>query len=310
MESEAKGEPMTEPTTIYAPWTAEQVAQLNAWQKRSDRHPFTCGNDSQHYPLVAMRDGWICADCGYRQNWAHSMMTEPKANDHSWYGVPEQLTVCEPTYREGVYLAMSRSETHNMTEPKIPMITRIQLEGLREQITGWRETLNTYPDDAWAHEVCGKTLDAIRLALRALDAEQQIAEARINEHLAIKARDSYCAERNEAYGEVGHWKERAVRAEQQIATLTAERDEAERVLRNNTRSVAEDRDQFFAEKDQWRQERLTLIAERDQMRVERDALREKLRELNRAAQRDEDILLGSWLQANFFFLADAPKEGQ
>ena len=176
MESEAKGEPMTEPTTIYAPWTAEQVAQLNAWQKRSDRHPFTCGNDSQHYPLVAMRDGWICADCGYRQNWAHSMMTEPKANDHSWYGVPEQLTVCEPTYREGVYLAMSRSETHNMTEPKIPMITRIQLEGLREQITGWRETLNTYPDDAWAHEVCGKTLDAIRLALRALDAEQQIDE--------------------------------------------------------------------------------------------------------------------------------------
>ena len=58
--------------------------------------------------------------------------------------------------------------------------------------------------------------------------------------------------------------------------LMAERDEAERVLRNNTRSVAEDRDQFFAEKDQWRQERLTLIAERDQMRVERDALREKL----------------------------------
>ena len=54
----------------------------------------------------------------------------------------------------------------------------------------------------------------------------------------------------------------------------------------------------------------TLTAERDQMRVERDALREKLRELNRAAQRDEDILLGSWLQANFFFLADAPKEGQ
>ena len=213
----------------------------------------------------------------------------------------------------------SEAKGEPMTEPKTPMITRIQLEGLREQITGWRETLNTYPDDAWAHEVCGKTLDAIRLALRALDAEQQIAEARINEHLAIKARDSYCAERNEAYGEVGHWKERAVRAEQrddlkslveQIAMLMAERDEAERVLRNNTRSVAEDRDQFFAEKDQWRQERLTLMAERDQMRVERDALREKLRELNRAAQRDEDILLGSWLQANFPFLADAPKEGQ
>ena len=171
--------------------------------------------------------------------------------------------------------------------------------------------------DIFSDVVCPWCYIGKRRFGRALDAEQQIAEARINEHLAIKARDSYCAERNEAYGEVGHWKERAVRAEQrddlkslveQIAMLMAERDEAERVLRNNTRSVAEDRDQFFAEKDQWRQERLTLMAERDQMRVERDALREKLRELNRAAQRDEDILLGSWLQANFPFLADAPKE--
>ena len=68
--------------------------------------------------------------------------------------------------------------------------------------------------------------------------------------------------------ELGRLALRALDAEQQIATLTAERDEAERVLRNNTRSVAEDRDQFFAEKDQWRQERLTLIAERDQMRKE------------------------------------------
>jgi hypothetical protein len=64
---------------VKTPWTAEQVVALNAWQKRGDVHPFTCGNDSSHRDLLATRDGWQCLDCGYEQDWAHSFMCEKSA---------------------------------------------------------------------------------------------------------------------------------------------------------------------------------------------------------------------------------------
>lgn len=59
---------------IYPPWTAEQVAGLNAFQHQGGMHPFTCGNDSRHRVLVATHDGWECLDCDYRQTWAHAFM--------------------------------------------------------------------------------------------------------------------------------------------------------------------------------------------------------------------------------------------
>jgi len=61
------------------PWTDAQIAALNAWQARDDMHPFTCPNrgDPPHEPgdaLTAGPNGWTCAKCGYKQNWAHGFM--------------------------------------------------------------------------------------------------------------------------------------------------------------------------------------------------------------------------------------------
>jgi hypothetical protein len=74
-----------------APWTAEQVAKLNAWQSCGWVHPFTCGcgdrADLMHRAyaerhggdlgqLIATADGWLCPVCGYRQDWAHDFMLQ------------------------------------------------------------------------------------------------------------------------------------------------------------------------------------------------------------------------------------------
>ena len=54
-------------------WTDEQCRQFNENQKRGDRHPYTCGNDSRHLPLIATPSGLVCANCDYRQYWAHGL---------------------------------------------------------------------------------------------------------------------------------------------------------------------------------------------------------------------------------------------
>jgi hypothetical protein len=61
---------------VHAPFTDAQIARLTAWQHRADVHPFTCGRDSRHKVLVATREGWVCEDCDYRQDWAHAIMLE------------------------------------------------------------------------------------------------------------------------------------------------------------------------------------------------------------------------------------------
>ncbi|MBP5896387.1 hypothetical protein [Streptomyces scabiei] len=75
--------PTTAPTIVAAPWTAEQVVNLNRHQRAGFVHPFTCGRRG-HHPnnpgvLVATTEGWHCpADaCGYRQGWAFPFMAEP-----------------------------------------------------------------------------------------------------------------------------------------------------------------------------------------------------------------------------------------
>ena len=65
---------------INAPWTPEQVAALNAFQRSGRMHPFTCSaRHPMHQTLVAEPDGWVCPDdaCDYRQKWAHSFMADP-----------------------------------------------------------------------------------------------------------------------------------------------------------------------------------------------------------------------------------------
>lgn len=68
---------------ITAPWTDDQIAALNSFQRAGVMHPFTCGNDGHRMrpTLVAELDGWRCPDesCDYRQTWAHGFMADPTA---------------------------------------------------------------------------------------------------------------------------------------------------------------------------------------------------------------------------------------
>lgn len=72
-------------TRIEAPWSDLTVERLNAYQGQTNTHPFTCRNrnDGNHVEtrpqtdlgqLVATNAGWVCLDCDYTQNWAHSGM--------------------------------------------------------------------------------------------------------------------------------------------------------------------------------------------------------------------------------------------
>lgn len=54
-------------------WSDRDCLLLNAHQHNHRLHPYTCGTDSRHRPLVATRHGWRCADCDYRQGWAHGV---------------------------------------------------------------------------------------------------------------------------------------------------------------------------------------------------------------------------------------------
>jgi hypothetical protein len=63
---------------MTAPWSEEQVAALNKYQKDGRMHPFTCPGEFEqckaHRELIATTNGWVC-QCGkYKQNWAHEWM--------------------------------------------------------------------------------------------------------------------------------------------------------------------------------------------------------------------------------------------
>jgi hypothetical protein len=75
---------------IKAPFTPEQVKNLNVYQQLGHMHPFTGtgmadteGHKSrsncpdQECLLKATTDGWVCPCGQYKQNWAHAFMAEP-----------------------------------------------------------------------------------------------------------------------------------------------------------------------------------------------------------------------------------------
>lgn len=73
---------------LKAPFTSEQVTNLNVWQTDPNRHPFTCGHCRDaglpgECPLTATEGGWICPTCDYTQNWAHDFMAE-HSEHRSW----------------------------------------------------------------------------------------------------------------------------------------------------------------------------------------------------------------------------------
>lgn len=70
---------------IKAPFTDEEVKNLNEFQKLGFVHVFTCGNDHEgNRVLVATNKGWICPSCDYTQNWCHAIMVDVKAIKDNW----------------------------------------------------------------------------------------------------------------------------------------------------------------------------------------------------------------------------------
>jgi hypothetical protein len=68
--------------TLQAPWTPEQVAALNVFQRSGRFHPYTCGRRSEHAGegvLLATTAGWVCPaeSCDYKQDWASAFMAQP-----------------------------------------------------------------------------------------------------------------------------------------------------------------------------------------------------------------------------------------
>jgi hypothetical protein len=72
---------------IEAPWTDDQVASLNAYQKAGYVHPFTHGDGAEKVDLIATAAGWVRHHEGrVVQKWAHEFMT-----DWSWRKLEAQL---------------------------------------------------------------------------------------------------------------------------------------------------------------------------------------------------------------------------
>ena len=87
---------MEEDNIIKAPFTKEQVENLNKYQKSNLFHPFTCCSPeniseclratkeingefikgTSDGKLIATEDGWVCPCGKYKQNWAHKFMAD------------------------------------------------------------------------------------------------------------------------------------------------------------------------------------------------------------------------------------------
>lgn len=63
---------------IDAPFTDEQVENLNAFQENMLAHPFTCDGSGCEQDvsaiLKATNEGWVCPCGKYKQSWAHAFM--------------------------------------------------------------------------------------------------------------------------------------------------------------------------------------------------------------------------------------------
>ena len=85
-------EELPESVQVEAPWTDDQVASLNGWQKCGWVHPFTGtrGPHGEETVLIATRDGWIEKEGGpVVQTWAHDFMVNwawKQAEGSVWMG--------------------------------------------------------------------------------------------------------------------------------------------------------------------------------------------------------------------------------
>jgi hypothetical protein len=79
---------------VFAPWTPEQIASLNACQRFGNSPPFTCGAPMERDEecgeiLYATPLGWICPQCSnWQQDWAYPYMV-----NWGWvFGLPENVS--------------------------------------------------------------------------------------------------------------------------------------------------------------------------------------------------------------------------
>jgi hypothetical protein len=63
-----------------APWTAEQVAAIQAWQDCGWVHEMTCPNGCG-VPLEATPEQLVCPACGYWQKWVPAVVLGPLPPD-------------------------------------------------------------------------------------------------------------------------------------------------------------------------------------------------------------------------------------
>jgi hypothetical protein len=59
-----------------APFTPDEVASLDAFQRSGVWNPFTCRDEACRRELVATEAGWNCPACPYTQDWAYTWMAD------------------------------------------------------------------------------------------------------------------------------------------------------------------------------------------------------------------------------------------
>jgi hypothetical protein len=168
---------------IRAPWTPEQVAALNQFQREGGMHPFTCVDQggpwhARNVPLEATASGWECPSlhCHYRQDWAHAFMADPNAWPKPFAdlrpatGQPARTTPDNP--------ATSSDTADNPLREQIAAAVEDEIYEYRERTMFWEEG--------------GVTTEIARLATRgAMEAveremEQLRADANAWRHKAVR----------------------------------------------------------------------------------------------------------------------------
>lgn len=83
--------------TVEAPWTAEQVERIAAWQATPWVHQLTC-RESEHGALAVTGTRLQCLMCGYTQTWVPRLIVEhgPPPDPRVEFGLtPRQIEVEE-----------------------------------------------------------------------------------------------------------------------------------------------------------------------------------------------------------------------
>ena len=71
----------TKPHIITAPWTDEEIANLERRQEQDHLHPYTCACGES---LIPTRDGWECDVCSYTQTWCHAADADGSFDSSEW----------------------------------------------------------------------------------------------------------------------------------------------------------------------------------------------------------------------------------